>query len=518
MTRELVDFVIAETVRPLDRWAVAATLESRGIRDLDARERYGRRDVFDLADEVYALCMEEEAPDERDRDLPPGRGRAARLVVQRYLEGGFFFLPLTLQLGSLLILGYGQWASLDFTRMQASVVGVALIASFALTGGFAQTLGYLGPYFASPGRHRLVARVVLRIVMLGVAVLLAAAALAWLVNMAVDAYPRRLFAAGLVYFGLAGCASLLSAVLYMLKQYVAMLAATVVGIAVVGVVLHHTGVGIYGSHWIGLSATIAVQAGWAAGVLARRAAGTKPELRVARLPSSAALAALVAPYAAYGALYYALLFVDRLAAWSSGAHGLPFTFRAQYEVALDWALISVVPALALLEVVVHEFSAHLIAAGKAHSASEAARHNRELRAFYLRRLSLVAAALVVGSALVFAGGRGADHLGLTKLEGMFGKRTTLEVYPIALVGYALLVLALFSVLFLLMLGRPKLVLRSLVPAIGVAVVTAFVLSRTLPYWTAAVGLAAGTLVFAVLATRNALRVFGAVDYYYYAAY
>jgi uncharacterized membrane protein YgcG len=132
-------------------------------------------------------------------------------------------------------------------------------------------------------------------------VLLAAAALAWLVNMALDAYPRRLFAAGLVYFGLAGCASLLSAVLYMLKQYVGMLAATVVGIAVVGVVLHHTGVGIYGSHWIGLSATIAVQAGWAAGVLARRAARTKPELRVARLPSSWSLAALVAPYAAYGA-------------------------------------------------------------------------------------------------------------------------------------------------------------------------------------------------------------------------
>ena len=106
----------------------------------------------------------------------------------------------------------------------------------------------------------------------------------------------------------------------------------------------------------------------------------------------------------------------------------------------------------------------------------------------------------------------------TKLDDMFGDRTTLEVYPIALAGYSLLVVALFSVLFLLTLGRPKLVLRSLLPAIVAAVVTAFVLSRTLPYWTAAVGLVAGTLVFAVLATRNALRVFGAVDYYYYAAY
>jgi hypothetical protein len=518
MTRELVDFVVAETVRPLDRWAVAATLESHGIRDVDARERYGRRDVFDLADEVYALCLAERVPVERDQGPPPARGRAARLVLQRYLEGGFFFLPLMLQLGSLLLLGYGQWASLDFSGSQASVVGVALIASFAVTGGFAQTLGYLGPYFASPGRHRLVPRVVLRIVVLGAAVLLAAAGVAWLVNVALGSYPQRLFGVGVMYFGLAGCVSLLSAVLYMLKQYLGMLVGTVVGIAVVGLMLHRTGVGIYGSHWIGLSVTIAVEALWAAVVLARRAARTAVELRVARLPPFWTLAALVAPYAAYGAFYYALLFVDRLAAWSSEAHGLPFTFRAQYEVALDWALISVVPALALLEVVVHEFSAHLIAAGKAHTASEAARHNRELRAFYLRRLALVAAALVVGSALVFAGGRGADRLGLTKLDGMFGDRTTLEVYPIALAGYSLLVIALFSVLFLMTLGRPKLVLRSLFPAIAAAVITAFVLSRTLPYWTAAVGLVAGTLVFAVLATRSALRVFGSVDYYYYAAY
>jgi hypothetical protein len=518
MTRELVDFVAEQTVRPLDRWAVAATLESGGIRDVDARERYGRRDVFDLADEVYAQCLEEAEPDERDQARTRTRSRETRLVIQRYLEGGFFFLPLTLQLGSLLILGYGQWASLDFTRMQASVVGVALIASFALTGAFAQTIGYLGPLFASPGRHRLVARIVARIVGLGLAVLLAAAALGWLLNLALGSYPQRLFGAGLVYFSLAGCVSLLSAVLYMLKQYVAMLAATVVGIAVVGLALHHAGLGIYASHWIGLSVTIALEAVWASVVLARRAARTTAELRVARLPPLSALAALVAPYAAYGCMYYALLFVDRLAAWSSGAHGLPFTFRASYEVALDWALISVVPALALLEVVVHEFSAHLIAAGKAHSASEAARHNQELRTFYLRRLALVTSALVVGSALVFAAGRGADHFGVTKLQGMFGDRTTLEVYPIALGGYWLLVIALFSVLFLLTLGRPRLVLRSLWPAIVVAVIAAFVLSRTLPYWTAAGGLAAGMYVFAVLAMRYALRALDAVDYYYYAAY
>ncbi len=515
MTQELVEFVLEQTVRPLDRWAVAATLESGGVRDVDAREKYGRRDVFDLADEVYALCLAHEAP---VAVAPPAPVTRARVTLKRYFEGGFFFMPLMLQLGSLLLLGYGQWASLDFNREQASVVGVALIGSFALTGAFAQTLGYLGPYFASPGKHRLVARVVVRVVALGIVVLLAAAAMAWLLNVVIGSYPHRLFAAGLAYFGLAGLVSLLSAVLYMLKQYVAMVAGTVVGIAVVGLVLHHTGAGIYVAHWVGLATTIAIEAGWAAGVLIRRADRTAPELSSARLPPRRTLALLVAPYAAYGFMYYALLFVDRLAAWSAGAHGLPLTFRSSYEVALDWALISVVPALALLEVVVHEFTGRLVAAGRNYAATDGAAHNRELRVFYLRRLVLLVTALLAGSALIFAAGRAVDRLDFAKLHGIFGNGTTLDTYPIALAGYWFLVIALFGVLFLLTLGRPRLVLQALWPAITIAVGVAVALSRTLPYWTAAGGLAAGTLVFAVLATRNALRVLGAVDFYYYAAY
>lgn len=515
MTQELVEFVLEQAGRPLDRWAVAATLESGGIRDLDARERYGRRDVFDLADAVYAECLAADAPSTAVAQTDSARRGAA---VLHYLEGGFFFAPLLLQLGSLMLLGYGQWASLDFTRPQASVVGVALIASFAVTGVFAQALGYLGPYFASPGKHRLVARVVRRLVALGLVVLALAAGVIWLVEIATGSYPRRLLAAGLVYFGLAGCMSLLSAVLYMLKQYVAMLVATVAGIAVVGLVLHHSGVGIYAAHWSGLGASIALEGGWAGVVLARRSATMSAELNAARLPSLRLLLALVAPYAAYGGLYYVLLFVDRLAAWSSGAHGLPFTFRAPYEVALDWALISVVPALAMLEVVVHSFTARLAAAGRTYPISDVGRHNRALRVFFLRRLGIVVGLLAAGSAVVFAAGRAVDHYDLWKLHGMFGDRTTLETYPVALAGYWLLVVALFSVLFLLTLGRPRLVLGALLPSIAVAVVVAFALSRTEPYWTAAGGLAAGTSLFAVLATRQALRVFGAVDYYYYAAY
>ena len=517
MTSELVEFVLEETTRPIDRWAVAATLESGGIRDLDARERFGKRDVFDLADEVYAQCLDRDpagvrpAPDE----IEPHRALA---TARRYLRGGFFFLQLALQLGSLAVLGYSQWASLEFSSRQASVVGIALLASFLLTGPAVQATGYLGPSFTESGKHLLAARVVAAMVGIGLATLLVGAVAWWAINLVADSYDNRSLGVALVYYVLAGCIVLTGAALYVLKQFTAMFVATVAGIAVVGLVLHRTSLGIYGAHWIGLSVSIVIEATWAAVVLARRAARTSPDLRTAVRPPLPLLVSLAAPHGLYGIGYFALLFADRLAAWSTDPHGLPFTFRAPYEVGLDWALISVVPGLALLEVTIYEFSRLLGSAGDRFHAVDTRAYRRVLLRFYRRQLALVGILLAVGTAVAFGGLKLAAHLHATKISDLFSDPTTGHVYVLGLAGYALLVLGLFNGLFLFSLNRPWLVLQALAPAVVVAVVVAFVLSRTIVYWAAAGGLVAGAFVYAILSGRNALRLLAAVDYHYFAAY
>src|SRR5205085_1130624 len=127
---ELVEFVLEETGHPIDVWAVAATLESGGVRDADARAR-GARDVFELAEAVLAAC--------RTRPLLAPESTAVprielRRFVRLYLRGGFFFIPFLMQLVALVALGYGLWASVDFSLRQASIVGCALIFSFVVTG------------------------------------------------------------------------------------------------------------------------------------------------------------------------------------------------------------------------------------------------------------------------------------------------------------------------------------------------------------------------------------------------
>ena len=513
--QELVDFVLEQTTMPLDRWAVAATLESGGVRDIDAVERFGRRDVFDLADHIYALCQAagragagEPAPDPAPR----------RELLVRYLRGGFFFLQLALQLGSLAVLGYGQWASLDFSGRQASIVGIALITSFLFSGPAGQVIGFLGPFFAESGKHLLAARAAAVGVLLGLGTLLAGGVLLGGLNIVLGGYDNRSLGVGLVYYALAGVVSLTGALLYMLKQFSAMAAATVLGIATVGLVLHRTDLGIYGAHWIGLGVSILVEGLWASIIFQRRIAATSAELRTAIAPTWAHLARLVSPYALYGLGYFALLFVDRPAAWSAGVHQLPFQFRATYEVGLDWALISVVPGLAMLEVTLYALSRRIVALGERYDATSVAEHNAQLISFYRRHLSYVMLLLLLGGATTFGALLAASHYHWTKVSDLFTAPTTLHVYLLGLAGYVLLVSALFNGLFLFSVGRPWLVVRALAPAIVVAIVLAFTLSRLVVYWASAGGLVAGAGVFALLSAHSARRILRSIDFYYFAAY
>ena len=61
-------------------------------------------------------------------------------------------------------------------------------------------------------------------------------------------------------------------------------------------------------------------------------------------------------------------------------------------------------------------------------------------------------------------------------------------------------------------------LRAIGPASLVCAVVGYVLSRIIGYQYSAVRMAIGSLTFAVLATRNALRMMSNLDYFYYSAY
>ena len=518
--QELVRLILEQTAAPIDAWEVAATLEGRGFRDLDAAERFGKRDVFDLADELYASCRDRIA---KDPPAPRASTRAERGRIQRfaklYFQGAFFFVPLSIQLASLLVLGYSQWASLDFTTTDASIVAIAVIVSFVVTGGFVQALGYIGPQFIEPGKHLLTEKMIVRALLLGMAVAFAVGALLAVTSLLTDAFETTLLADGLAYYVLLSLLWLSTAVLYMMRRYLAMVASTIAGIGAIALVKESSSIEISAAHWIALGVSSAVALSWAGAVLRRERRGMPQEMRLATMPRPTLLIYAAAPYFVYGTLYFGFLFADRLISWSAGAHPLPIWFSTPYELGLDWALLAVIFALAFLEYTVHAFSTQIIPLQERSSAFRARAHNHALLRFYLKHLIIVGALIAAGAIAVFELGLWLRHLGeLEEVRDLFTDKVARKVYWWGVAGYGLLVWGLLNGLFLFSLARPWPVLRALVPAIAAGTAVGLYLSRTGDYHDGVIGLAAGSLVFTAITTWSAIRMLRRADYYYYAAY
>ncbi|MEN9646937.1 MAG: hypothetical protein RL238_3606 [Actinomycetota bacterium] len=520
---EIVAFVIEETVSPIDRWAVAATLESSGLRDIDAVELFGFDDIFAMADVVYLRVRAALSAQATEIEVSPADSIVVQIrrFARLYLQGMFFALPMVIQIVSVLVLGYALWAYLRFDEAQATTVAVGTTLSFIVTGGFVQAIGRLGLYYGEQGAHGLAYRICKRLIRLGMLTVLAVGS-AWLCfNLFSGHFPILTVLIALVYFLLLSALWLFMAVLYTTHQRLAIIVTPMVGVVVIAVVFNFTPLGIFASHWAGLTVTCVMSWYWGDRVMSRRAKSVKGDKLLAVLPRASIIAYTVAPYFFYGICYFGFLFLDRMVGWSTADEALPFLiwFRTPYELGLDWALLCLVFTIALLEYTINAFSEMIIPTQQRFRASQVVEHNRYFKKFYKRQvialiLMSLASGIMVYKAVLWT--RRFDHI--EQIRDFFASPITFCVFFWGAAGYGLLVVGLMNGVFFFALSRPFFVLRPIAAAIITSVVVGFVLSRTLDYWWSVAGMASGAFVFAVLTSRYVARVLNDLDYYYYSAY
>ena len=520
---EAVELVLGQPGGPIDAWGVAATLESVGLRDVDARTRFGREDIFALARDVYAEArrrlaaspppappVAEEGPDAR-------RGRFARFG-RYYASGTFFALPMAVQIVSVVIFGYGLWAWVGFTTAQATIVALATMGSLVATGGWVQAIARLGLFYGEQGSHELARTVIRRTTLLGAAAAAVFGLLVWLANVVTGAFPLGLASAGFVYYALLCAYWLVLAVLYTLERRLAIVLTSVAGLVAIGLLREVLDASMYVSHWVGL--LVASEAAWAWGrrILAERAATVTGSVKLAKLPRGELLAYAVAPYFLYGAAYYVLLFIDRLVSWGVAPGRYPITFETTYERGLDWALLLLVLTIAVLEYTIHEFSASVIPVQRRYAASQREEHNAYFERFYARQLGLLALFSIAAGLLTYHGVRALASTGDRGLQETVFSPVTVNVYFWAALGYSVLVWALLNGVFFFSLSRPGFVLRALPITLVVALAVALAGALGITYWYGSLGLAAGAVVFAAVTTVYGVRVVRSLDYYYYSAF
>jgi hypothetical protein len=511
---------------PISKWAVAATIESLGVRDVDAKSDFGFETVFDLAELVYTRIktyVEENQKVDDDIDFKfGGFSRSLKMFLRYYSQGMIFSLPMISQIVAILVFEYALWAWFDFNEAQATVVALGTILAFILTGGFIQTLGRLVSKYKGEGNFYLAAKASISVMKLAVPFVLVSALAIFALNLILPFYPQRLLILAMIYMILISFLLLAAAVLFATEQRTMILLGILAGTVVVIFGMDFADFGIYTSQWLGITTVTIIMALYAYVYYRLKIRSLRQELFKQSLPEAEVNYYNVYRYFIYGFCYFTFLFMDRLLAWSAGPPPPEYLvwFNTPYELGMDWALITLVITIAMLEYSIQAFSRNLIPAQKAAYVTKIKLFNKFFRRFYVKQLLLL---LFVGGFSILITYYGVLSLRafedqVPEIADFFANPMTFKVFWLASVGYIFLIYGLLNSLFFFTLNRPELVMYAMIASLFVNFVVGFLCSRIFGLEYAVIGLIAGSLVFAVATGLLAKRFFKHLDYFYYSAF
>lgn len=383
---------------PISMWAVAATIESLGVRNVDAKTDYGYESVFELGEEVYKRIKSKETDsaftDEEDDEFKfGGIGRTLKLFAKHYTAGMVFSMPMLSQIIAIIVFEYALWAWFDFNEAQATVVALGTMISFILTGGFIQTLGRLVSKYKGEGNYYLAAKATIAVMKIAIPFVFISALAIFGINLILPFYPQQLIILSMIYMVLISLLLLSASILFATEQRFMILMGIVSGTIFVIFGMDFAGLGIYMSQWLGILTATVIISVYAYIYYKLKIRALRQELFKQSLPEGEVSYYNTYRYFVYGFCYFTFLFMDRLMAWSAGPPPPEYIiwFNTPYELGMDWALISLVITIAMLEFSVHSFSRNLIPAQKKAVISKIKLFNRFFRRFYIKQIMLLLA-------------------------------------------------------------------------------------------------------------------------------
>jgi hypothetical protein len=514
--QQIVDLIGA----PKDAWEVAAQLEVLGLRDADARE-YGERDLFALAHRLYAQFQRGVFRlDLEDEDDAPRVNPIVRFFKYS-LVGLSFSIPMALQAIAMLVWGYGIWGAIDLDSRTGSAIALGFIASYIVTGGFAQALVRRGLFYVYQDAGWLARWTVLRGYWIALRVVLGIVPLALLVNAIFDLLPWSMVLLGAGYYVALSILWLNWSMLYLLRKTGLFALTTAIALAAVlaaALLLH---LGPIASNAVGLAVADVLTFAIAWRYL-NAIARDKPSEPV-NPPRLTVLVYSTSRFFLYGLLYNTFLFADRVIAWTSlvGREDFPpygFWLNVRYELGMDLALVVVMVLSGMVEYATQRFSETLIPNEKRVKSTDAQTFLDDARkAQRVRVLQLGIASIAAMAVAIFVANFLRAHAGPRFHEPLVSLTTT-RVFWIAAIAYVIYMFAVQNMLMLLTLSRVELVTRAVGIALAVNVAVGFICSRAIHYSYAVIGLLAGSIVLWFLTQRSMSRVLGELDSAYYAAY
>ena len=522
--KDLAEFVIEASTTPMNSLSVAALLESRGLRDVDAIEMFGRRHIFDLADEVFGRTIEKV----KEKDILKFKGfktplkETVKHFLIDYLGGFAFAVPMIGQVGAIFILKYSLWSWLKFSTTQASLVAIGTIVSFIISGGLIQVLGREGVFYLgqkNPLFLEKICKIVLKTGLLGMAGFCLSVIF---LNLIFPYFRFFELVIMFTYFNLLTLMWLVLAMIYVLANNFFILATTVLGTGFVFLVMELTNnKRIYMAHITGISITFLSSLFIVKIILKRQKKVADKKFELISLPRLSILFYIVEPFMIFGMLYFSLLFTDRLIGWSASDTRLPLIvwFRTPYELGMDWAMMALILIFPILNFTVNRFNKNLVPTQQNTAATDYQSHNQSFMEFYKRQNILIViisiiSILVCYYGLIYLN----DNVDIPKLKTLIDNPICHFTYWFSSIGYALLACGQLNSLFFFSLAKPAEVNPAIFKALILNILVGYVLSRGISYAYSVVGFTAGSGYYAYLMTRKSINMIKNLDYNYYSAF
>ena len=499
--------------RPKGVDEVAILLETLGYsRDLITELWYP--DLFAMARDVSALVDKYVS----DKELTE-RGDAGWFIraCRDYASGALYAGPWIIAVVGLSIFGASLWSSLSTPLHLATAIALGVFSAQIISGFFSQAIARRLSFYFAQENYPLMEWTMRRVIASAVASIILLGGLFW--GLLSRSYGQPDAGLAATFFVGSGIFQISLAPLYTLRHF-----AWIIGIALFAALITGlTFVLFFGRHvdvpWEPATLALEITAiGGAVLLLTLRWLSRKArESHSPSVPPS--LRSVIRssmPYAIFGAIYFAAIVTDRIAAGITAGHGT-YQYASGYELGTDIAVLAMIPITGLVNMILEALPRRILR-GATVGIDESAPFDRSMLRFYLGSVggSLVAILLAVGLA-EFVGHK---ILASNALGGNIADRAVaFDVLRIAVIGYGSAMLALLNVQLLFFLSRPHVAVVS--GAIGLLVNLlwgGYVIITGQPPELCAWGLLGGMGVFMIISTGAALGAMRRFTYTYYSAY
>jgi hypothetical protein len=226
------------------------------------------------------------------------------------------------------------------------------------------------------------------------------------------------------------------------------------------------------------------------------------------------------PYFFYGFLYFSFLFIDRVNAWTKNEDYMPYIilFRGQYELGLDFALLTIIIPMGVSEVILSKLMLEIEASQKSFLVTESEKLYKQFLRTYKKMSLFIFISSTISSIVIY---RLLLWYNQTSIringENLLNNHVTLFVLFWGIISYVILAYCLMNSVILFALSQANMVVKAIIPSILTNFIIGFLLSRWISYEYAVIGLFVGTVIFCILTTKSLIKVFKNLDYYLYAA-